>query len=133
MGVVTVLLAAQAPAKRAAKVSPVAAVSGGQQNTAARCPVRLGGRKIEITLGVHHAMASTKNWLLMTASFALSIVLALCFSVLLTFAGILLPEDRRPAAHPARRHGRMGCNRRGGHPHYHGARRGGYGHALLLR
>lgn len=91
VGVVTVLLAAQAPAKRAAKVSPVAAVSGGQQNTAARCPVRLGGRKIEITLGVHHAMASTKNWLLMTASFALSIVLALCFSVLLTFAGILLP------------------------------------------
>ena len=91
VGVVTVLLAAHAPAKRAAKVSPVAAVSGGQQSTAARRPVRLGGRKIEVALGIHHAVASTKNWLLMTASFALSIVLALCFSVLLTFAGILLP------------------------------------------
>ena len=91
VGVVTVLLAAQAPAKRAAKVSPVAAVSGGQQSAAARRPVRLGGRKIEVSLGIHHAVASTKNWLLMTASFALSIVLALCFSVLLTFAGVLLP------------------------------------------
>ena len=91
VGVVTVLLAAQAPARRAAKVSPVAAVSGGQQTAAACRPVRLGGRKIEITLGIHHAVASTKNWLLMTAPFALSIVLALCFSVLLSFTGLLLP------------------------------------------
>ena len=91
VGVITVLLAAQAPAKRAAKVSPVAAISGGQQSTAARRPVHLGGRRIEVALGIYHAVASTKNWLLMTASFALSIVLALCFSVLLTFAGVLLP------------------------------------------
>lgn len=91
VGLVTVLLSAQAPAKRAAKVSPVAAVSGGQQSTAARRPVRLGKHKIEVALGIHHAVASTKNWLLMTASFALSIVLALCFTVLLSFAGLLLP------------------------------------------
>ncbi len=91
VGVITVLLAAQAPAKRAAKVSPVAAVSGGQQSTAVRRPVHLGKRKIEITLGIHHAVARTQNWLLMTASFALSIILALCFSVLLSFAGLLLP------------------------------------------
>lgn len=93
VGIVTVLLAAQSPARRAARVSPMAAVSGnGDHRTSAYRPAenRLG--RIEISLGVHHAVASRKNWLLMTLSFALSIILALCFSVLLEFAGLLLPS-----------------------------------------
>ena len=95
VGIVTVLLAAQAPAKRASKVSPMAAVSG---NTDAAPPVRhtlksLFGN-IEWTLGIHHATASRKNWFLMTASFSLSIVLFLCFSVGLEFARELLPSLR---------------------------------------
>lgn len=48
--------------------------------------------KLEWSLGIHHAMSSKKNWCLMTASFAFSIVLALCFSVLVQFVGLLLPS-----------------------------------------
>ncbi|MDO4322646.1 MAG: ABC transporter permease [Lachnospiraceae bacterium] len=92
VGIITVLLAAQSPAKRAARVSPVAAVSG---NAGTVSSVRHGSKrktgKIERTLGVHHATASRKNWFLMTASFALSIILFLSFSLGLDFAKGLMP------------------------------------------
>lgn len=59
MGLVTVLLAAQAPAKRAAKVSPMAAVSGNSETLpATRHTTRLLFGKVEWTLGVHHATSS---------------------------------------------------------------------------
>ena len=93
VGVVTVLLAAESPARRAACISPVAAVSGQGQEWGALRPMRTRRlRKVERALGIHHAVAGRKNWFLMTASFALTIVLALCFSVLLEFAGLLLPS-----------------------------------------
>ncbi len=92
VGIVTVLLAAQSPAKRAAKVSPMSAVSG---NTETVSSVKHGSKRslgrIERTLGVHHATASGKNWFLMTASFALSIILFLCFSLGMDFAQGLMP------------------------------------------
>ena len=92
MGLLTVLLAAQAPARRAAKVSPVAAVSGNtDEKKAAFHAAKLHGRRVEVALGVHHATASKKNWCLMTASFALSIVLFFVFSVLLDFTRLLMP------------------------------------------
>ena len=95
VGLVTVLLAAQAPAKRAAKVSPMAAVSGNSETLpTTRHTVRLILGKVEWTLGVHHATASKKNWFLMTASFSLSIILFLCFSVGLDFARELVPSLR---------------------------------------
>ena len=95
VGLVTVLLAAQAPAKRAAKVSPMAAVSGNSETIpATRHTTRLLFGKVEWTLGVHHATASKKNWFLMTASFSLSIILFLCFSVGLDFARELVPSLR---------------------------------------
>lgn len=95
VGLVTVLLAAQAPAKRAAKVSPMAAVSGNSETLpATRHTTRLLFGKVEWTLGVHHATASKKNWFLMTASFSLSIILFLCFSVGLNFARELVPSLR---------------------------------------
>ena len=95
VGMVTVLLAAQSPAKRAAKVSPVAAVSGNPDRMpSARHTLRLNLVRIEKTLGVHHAIASKKNWFLMTASFSLSIILFLCFTVGLDFARELLPSLR---------------------------------------
>lgn len=92
VGVVTVLLAAQAPAKRAAGVSPISAVSGNSETRLSgnRALRRKVGR-IERTLGIHHATGSRKNWLLMTSSFALTIVLALCFSIGLDFAKGLMP------------------------------------------
>ena len=93
VGIVTVLLAAEAPARRAARVSPAAAVSGSGTAAAPCRGAKLGHGKIEVSLGIRHATAGKKGLLLMTASFALSIVLALCFSVLLQFVGLLLPSQ----------------------------------------
>lgn len=94
MGLFTVLLAARAPARQAAKVSPVAAVSGNTGNTGRiRHAVRIGIFPIEISLGTHHAKSARKNLILMTGSFALSIILFLTFSVLLDFVSYLLPQS----------------------------------------
>ena len=92
VGVVTVLLAAQAPAKRAAEVPPVAAASGSEQAAVVHHAANLGSGRTETVLGIYHATASKKNWFLITASFALSIVLALGFIVILQFASLLLPS-----------------------------------------
>lgn len=93
VGLVTVLLAAQSPAKRAAKVSPVAAVSGNSEIVPARRrAIRREVGRVERMLGIHHATASRKNWFLMTASFALTIILILCFSIGLDFAKGLIPS-----------------------------------------
>lgn len=92
VGIITVLLSAEAPARRAARISPVAAVSGNSGNISVphrTAKFHLGN--IEQSLGIHHAIASKKNLFSMTASFALSIILVLCFSVLLQFAGLLMP------------------------------------------
>lgn len=86
VGLLTVLLAARSPAKKAAKVSPLAAVSGNASETQ---PVRkaAGTRwfKVDTALGIHHAKASRKNFILMAGSFALSIILFLSFSVTIEF------------------------------------------------
>ena len=98
MGTVTVLIAARAPAKQAAKVSPIAAVSGNTGSAGqARRAVRTGVLPIEISLGVHHAVLAKKNLVLMTGSFALSIILFLTFSVLLDWVGYLLPQSASDA------------------------------------
>jgi len=92
MGLLTVLLSAQAPAQRAAQVSPVAAVSGNvDTNKGMRCRTRTGVLKIEDALGISHALSVRKNLFLMAGSFALSIILFLCFSVLVDLLGCLLP------------------------------------------
>lgn len=94
MGVVTVLIAASSPAKRAAKVSPVTAVSGNSEN-AKNINHSMNTRfsKIETTLGIRHAVSAKKNLILMTSSFALSIILFLSFSVLIEFIGYLMPQS----------------------------------------
>ena len=93
VGIVTVLLAAQSPAKRAARVSPMAAVAGNEASAfTVHHTSKLSLGKIEWTLGVHHATNSKKNWFMMTASFSLSIILTLCFSVGLDFARELVPS-----------------------------------------
>lgn len=92
VGIITVLLAAQAPAKRAAKVSPMSAVSGNAEAVSSKHhAIRREVRKVERTLGIHHAAGSKKNWFLMTASFALTIILVFCFSIGLEFAKGLMP------------------------------------------
>ena len=95
VGIVTVLLAAQSPAKHAAKVSPMAAVSGNSDTAlSVRHTTKRNIRKVERTLGIHHATTSKKNWFLLTASFSLSIILFLCISVGLDFAHELFPVTR---------------------------------------
>lgn len=95
VGIVTVLLAAQLPAIRASKVSPMAAVSGNMESMhSGRKTLKLNLGKVERILGIYHATVSKKNWFLMTASFSLSIILLLCFSVGLDFARELLPSMR---------------------------------------
>ncbi len=94
VGIITVLLAARSPARRASKVSPVSAVSGNGESATFVCrAAKTDFGKIDFSLGVHHALAVKKGWLLMTASFALSIILFLCFSVLLDFARLLMPSQ----------------------------------------
>lgn len=86
VGLLTVLLAARAPARRAAKVSPLTAVSGNAGDTAKikrAANTRLF--KVYTALGIHHARGSRKNFLLMTCSFAFSIILFLAFSAAVDF------------------------------------------------
>lgn len=93
VGLLTVLLAARAPARRAARVSPMAAVSGSAQSVPASTRgASLGALPVETALGVRHATAAKKNWAMMTASFALTILLMLCFSAAMDFARELMPS-----------------------------------------
>ena len=94
VGVVSVLLAANAPAKRASEVSPAAAVSGnagGGKAIRHAANTRFG--RIETILGINHAVSGKKNLVLMTGSFALSIVLFLSFSVCIDFVNYLMPQS----------------------------------------
>ncbi len=86
IGVITVCLAAQSPARKAAQVSPLVAASGNASN---RKKIRKAANTrfygIETGLGVHHALGSRKNFILMACSFAFSIILFLTFSVTVDF------------------------------------------------
>ena len=94
VGLITVLIAANAPAKHAAKVSPITAVSGnaGHEKTM-RHSLYVGFGKIESLLGVSHAISGKKNLFLMTGSFALSIILFLSFSIMVDFVDYLIPQS----------------------------------------
>ena len=94
VGLITVLIAANAPARYAAKVSPITAVSGnaGHEKTMRHSPY-IGFGKIEALLGISHAVSGRKNLFLMTGSFALSIILFLSFSVMVDFVNYLIPQS----------------------------------------
>lgn len=95
VGIVTVLLAAQSPAKHAAKVSPVAAISGNTERTKMVNHVaNTHFTKIETALGVQHAVSVKKILILMTGSFALSIILIMCFSAGLDLVQSIMPSIR---------------------------------------
>ncbi len=94
VGLVTVLLAAHFPARRAAKVSPVAAVSGNMEVSG---KVSHGANtrflKIESALGIYHAVSAKKNLVFMSLSFAFSVILFLVFFAGLDFVKKLLPSE----------------------------------------
>lgn len=93
VGVAAVLFAANAPARRAAAVSPVAAVSGNAQTgkTVAHA-ANTSIFKVEHALGVYHAAAAKKNLILMSLSFAFTVTLFLAF-----FAGLDLLKRFMPS------------------------------------
>ncbi|MGN0412318.1 MAG: ABC transporter permease [Lachnospiraceae bacterium] len=91
MGMITVILAADAPARKAAKVSPVMAVSGNPANGGKiRTSANTRFYKVDTAMGIRHAVSSKKNLFLITGSFALSIVLFLCFSIMIDWIGYAL-------------------------------------------
>ncbi len=95
LGIITVFIAAQSPAAQAAKVSPVAAISGNAEIS--KSIVHAANTrffKVETSLGVHHATGTKKNLILMTGSFALTIMLFLTFSACLDIVHKLLPSVR---------------------------------------
>ena len=86
LGLITVLLAARSPAKKAAKVSPLTAISGNAEQTVLfRKAANTKTFKIETALGIHHAKAKKRNYILMTGAFAVCITLFLTFSTLVDF------------------------------------------------
>jgi putative ABC transport system permease protein len=86
VGILTVLLAARAPAKKAAGVSPLTAVSGNADSVkSAKKAANTFLFKVDTALGINHAVSSKKNFILMVGSFSLSIVLFLSFSAAVDF------------------------------------------------
>ena len=86
MGFATVLLAARTPARRAAGVSPLTAVSGNAGTVqAAKKAANTRIFRVDTALGVHHAIGSKKNFFLVSGSFAFSIILFLSFSATIDF------------------------------------------------
>lgn len=94
MGFLTVLIAAGAPARQAAKVSPVVASSGNSETIQqVRHVLSIRFLKISALLGIGHALSGKKKLFSMMGSFALSIILYLSFSVLVDFVGYLMPQS----------------------------------------
>lgn len=94
VGIITVLMAASSPAKRASNVSPVTAISGNADCGKIKSHLthtRLV--RIETALGINHAISARKNLFLMTGSFVLTILLFLSFSVMIDFVNYLMPQS----------------------------------------
>lgn len=88
IGVVTVLFAANSPSRRAASVSPVEAINTNNVGTLhASSKAAAGTGKIDTALGINHAFSSRKSIIMITGSFALSILLFLSFSVMIDWIG----------------------------------------------
>ena len=98
LGLLTVLLAARSPAKRAAKVSPLMAVSGNAGQTASfHKSANTKAFKIETAMGIHHAKSKKRNFVLMTGAFAVCITLFLTFSTLIDFMkNAFVPPEYTP-------------------------------------
>lgn len=98
VGVFTVLIAAARPARRAAKVTPVSALSNGANEKKDAHSIKVKKNiKIEKTIGIRHATESKKNLFLMIGSFALSILLFLSFSVIIDLVNYMMPQSESTA------------------------------------
>nr|WP_304059648.1 hypothetical protein [Enterocloster clostridioformis] len=88
IGFVTVMLASGSPTKKAAAVSPQAAVTGNinhKNNLRIKNASSTRLLHVDTAMGLKHAFSNKKSMVFITGSFAISIVLFLCFSVLISF------------------------------------------------
>lgn len=100
LGFLVVMLASGSPAKYASKVSPQAAVTGNLSYTNNQVAAKSSNTKIfhvDTAMGIRHAVSNKKSMALIAGSFAISIVLFLCFTVLITFMNHAL-KPLRPYA-----------------------------------
>lgn len=82
IGLLTVFMASRTPARKASEVSPLTAVSGNAETVfAVKRAAYTRWMHVETALGLHHAAGSRKNLILLTSSFAFSIILFLGFSI----------------------------------------------------
>ena len=91
VGFLIVLLASLSPAKKASRVSPVTAISGGSQLAQNKRAANTKMFHVETGMGMFHALSGKKNLFLMTCSFAISIMLFLAFQVMVVFLGQGMP------------------------------------------
>lgn len=98
LGLITVLLAARTPAKMAAKVSPLEAVTGNtQQESSFHHAANTRRWHVEVALGIHHAKAKRRSYMLMTGAFAICITLFLGFCTLVPFMeNAFMPKEWAP-------------------------------------
>lgn len=88
IGVLVVMIASNSPAKKAAKVSPQAAVTGNLSQVTQSHFGKASNTKlfhVDTAMGLRHAFSNKKSMILIAGSFAISIVLFLCFTILVTF------------------------------------------------
>lgn len=97
VGFLIVLLASLSPAKKASGVSPMVAVSGNTQIAEFRRGANTNG-SVETGMGIFHATCDKKNIVLMTCSFAISIVMFLSFRVLVDFLYQAFPAVNNTAS-----------------------------------
>jgi putative ABC transport system permease protein len=97
LGFLTVMMASSSPAKKASKVSPQAAVTGNINNQKINRSSNTKRFRVDTAMGISHAFSNKKNMVLMTGSFAISIILFLCFTVIITFVNYAL-KPLRPYA-----------------------------------
>lgn len=88
IGFLVVMAASDSPARHAARVSPQAAVTGnlswpGSGGECGASNTKLF--RVDTAMGIHHAFSNKKSMVLVAGSFAISIILFLCFSILITF------------------------------------------------
>ena len=98
VGFLIVLFASLSPAKKAAKVSPVTAISGNTQFIQNKKAANTKLFHVETSMGIFHALSGKKNVFLMTCSFAISIMMFLSFQVMVVFLDQGMPALASSAA-----------------------------------
>lgn len=98
VGFLIVFLASLSPAKKAAGVSPAAAVNGSAHFIPNKRAANTNLFHIETSMGILHALSGKKNVFLMTCSFAISIMMFLSFQVMVVFLDQGMPALSPSAA-----------------------------------